>query len=89
MTVGTGHDSLVFEQTTPGTIGAATITGFDPHKDILQFNPALFASYAAMMSAGDISQSGANTVITDHGGDTVTLTGVAASSLTAHNFHFV
>ena len=33
ITVGTGHDSFVFEQTTPGLIGAATITGFDPHKD--------------------------------------------------------
>jgi Ca2+-binding RTX toxin-like protein len=33
ITVGTGHDSFIFEQTTPGNIGAATITGFDPHKD--------------------------------------------------------
>jgi hypothetical protein len=27
--VGIGHDSFVFQQTTPGTIGAVTVTGFD------------------------------------------------------------
>ena len=83
-TVGKGQDVFTFN----AGFGKNTITDFNTSHDVLQFNPSLFASYAAMMSAGDISQSGANTVITDHAGDTVTLTGVTASSLTAHNFHF-
>jgi hypothetical protein len=41
-----------------------------------------------MMGSGAITQSGANTVINDHAGDTVTLLGVTASSLTANNFSF-
>ena len=38
MTVGTGHDSFVFEQTRPGSIGTATVTGFEPHKDSFTFS---------------------------------------------------
>jgi hypothetical protein len=48
--------------------------------------PAPRMNYANMMSSRAITQSGANTVINDHAGDTVTLLGVAASSLTANNF---
>jgi hypothetical protein len=87
VTVGKGQDSLVFEQATPGDIGAATINGF-ANVDVIDLSLALFASYSAMLSAGDIVQSGSNTVITDHAGDNVTLTGVTASSLTASNFKF-
>ena len=41
VTVGTGQDSLIFQQTTPYypvNIGAATITGFDPNKDSITFS---------------------------------------------------
>ena len=81
---GSGPDTFAFE---PG-FGKNAISNFHASYELLQFNPAVFASYSAMVSAGAITQSGANTVITDHAGDTVTLTGVAASSLTGHNFHF-
>ena len=81
---GSGPDTFAFE---PG-FGKNTISNFHASNEVLQFNPAVFASYSAMVSAGAITQSGANTIITDSAGDTVTLTGVAASSLTAHNFHF-
>jgi len=86
-TVGTGQDAFVFEQTTLGSIGAVTINNFNPSKgDVLNFNPALIANYAAAMA--DTKQVGLDTVITVDATDTVTLTGVAASHLTASNFHF-
>ena len=47
---------------------------------------ALFPNYAAAMA--DTQQVGANTVITYDANDTITLTGVAASHLTASNFKF-
>ena len=81
---GSGADTFAFE---PGS-GQNTVSNFHTSNDVIQFNPALFMNYANMMSSGAITQSGANTVINDHAGDTVTLTGVAASSLTAHNFSF-
>ena len=81
---GSGPDTFAFE---PG-FGKNTISNFHASNEIVQFNPAVFASYSAMVSAGAITQSGANTIITDSVGDTATLTGVVASSLTAHNFHF-
>ena len=50
------------------------------------YNAALFVNYAAAMA--DTQQVGANTVITYDANDTVTLTGVTASHLTASNFKF-
>src|SRR5262249_53983941 len=44
ITVGTGHDSFVFQQTTPGTVGAVTVTGFDPSKDVFIFSNQLTTS---------------------------------------------
>ena len=83
VTVGTGHDSFVFQQTTPGSIGAVTVTGFDPHKDSFTFSNQLTTS----VSYHD--DSFGNTVINvDHGGDTVTLLGVHAADLQPHDFHF-
>jgi hypothetical protein len=81
-TVGHGQDTFAFN---PG-FGNNTITDFNTSRDVLQFNPALFANYAAAMP--DIKQLGANTVITYDANDTVTLTGVTASHLTASNFKF-
>jgi hypothetical protein len=53
---------------------------------VLQLASALFPNYAAAMA--DTQQIGANTVITYDANDTITLTGVAASHLTASNFKF-
>src|SRR5262249_55958617 len=84
ITVGTGHDSFIFEQTTPGNMGAATITGFDPHKDSFTFSNQLTTS----VSYHDNAQG--NAVVTvDNSGDTITLVGVHASELHPSNFHFV
>jgi len=44
VTVGTSHDSFIFEQTTPGNIGAVTVTGFDPGKDVITFSTQLTTS---------------------------------------------
>jgi Ca2+-binding RTX toxin-like protein len=81
-TVGHGQDTFAFN---PG-FGNNTITDFNTSHDVLQFNAALFANYAAAMA--DTKQVGANTVITYDSNDTVTLTGVTASHLTANNFKF-
>ena len=74
----------MFEQTTPGTIGQATITGFDPHKDVITFPNQLTSS----VSYHDNAQG--NAVVTvDNSGDTITLVGVHASDLHPSDFHFV
>jgi hypothetical protein len=84
VTVGTGHDSFIFEQTTPGNIGAVTVNHFDPDKDIFTFSSQLTTS----VSYHDNAQG--NAVITvDNSGDTITLVGVHASELHPGNFHFV
>jgi hypothetical protein len=84
VTVGTGRDSFIFEQTTPGNIGAATITGFDPNKDSFTFSSQLTTS----VSYHDNAQG--NAVVTvDNAGDTITLVGVHASELHPSDFHFV
>ena len=44
MTVGVGQDSFVFDQTTPGAIGQAAITGFNPNKDSFTFSNQLTTS---------------------------------------------
>ena len=53
---------------------------------LIQFNPGLLANYAAALA--DTTQVGANTVIQIDATDSVTLVGVIAGSLSAHNFHF-
>jgi len=58
---GSGPDTFAFE---PG-FGKNAISNFHASNEVLQFNPAVFASYSAMVSAGAITQSGANTIITD------------------------
>ena len=81
-TVGSGQDVFTFNT----RLGDNTITDFNTHRDVLQFNHALFANYAAAMA--DTKQVGANTVITYDANDAVTLNGVMASHLTASNFKF-
>jgi Ca2+-binding RTX toxin-like protein len=81
-TVGSGQDTFAFD----AGFGNNTITDFNTSRDVLQFNHALFVNFAAAMA--DTKQIGANTVITYDANDSVTLTGVAASHLTASNFKF-
>jgi hypothetical protein len=84
VTVGTGHDSFVFQQTAPGNIGAVTINHFDPSKDVV----VLSSQFATSVSVQDNSQG--NAVITvDNAGDTITLVGVHSSALQPSDFHFV
>jgi hypothetical protein len=82
--VGTGQDSFIFEQTTPGTVGAVTVTGFDSGKDSFTFSTQLTTS----VSYHDNAQG--NAVVTvDNAGDTITLVGVHAADLHPSDFHFV
>ena len=90
-TAGTGND-LFYGNGGSNTFvfglgsGKDTIADFQPTQDTIQFNPALFANYAAVLQ--DTTQVGANTVIQHDANSSVTLENVAASSLTANNFHF-
>jgi hypothetical protein len=83
--VGIGQDSFQFDQTTAGNIGAVTITGFDPSKDVIVIQKALAASFSAT------DDSHGNVVITFPGDtqDTITLVGVHSSALHASDFQFV
>jgi hypothetical protein len=84
ITVGTGHDSFIFEQTTPGNIGGVTVNQFDPDKDIFTFSSQLTTSVSYHDNAHG------NAVVTvDNSGDTITLVGVHASELHPSDFHFV
>jgi hypothetical protein len=82
--VGNGQDTFTFNS--PG-FGTDAVAGFDTKHDVLQFNPAVFTSFMAVM--GDTRQVGANAVITDTHGDQITLVGVTASHLTASNVKIV
>jgi Ca2+-binding RTX toxin-like protein len=41
VTVGTGKDSFVFDQTAPGSISAVTINHFNPSKDVISLSKQL------------------------------------------------
>jgi hypothetical protein len=82
VTVGKGHDSFVFDQTAPGSIGAVTINHFDPAHDVIQIQNAL----AAAVSPVDDGHGNAVIAV---GGGTITLADVHASALKASDFHFV
>jgi Ca2+-binding RTX toxin-like protein len=73
-------DTFVFN---PG-FGHDTITDFSAWRDVMQFSPALFANYAAVMES---TQVGADTVITFDANNTVTLANVSAP-LSSTNFRF-
>jgi hypothetical protein len=80
---GNGPDVFAFE---PG-FGKDTIINFHSSNDTLQFNPALFLNYAAVMRAE--SFDGHNTTITTpDNNNSVTLPNVAPSALQAKNFTF-
>jgi len=68
------------------TIGNETVNGFNPAHDVIDFNIALFANYAAVLGAE--TQVGSGTVITVDATDSVTLANVNMAALSSHNFHF-
>jgi hypothetical protein len=69
------------------SLGNEVVNGFNPSRDEIELDTADFANFATVMA--DASQSGPNTVITQAGGaGTITLDGVAKSSLSAANFTF-
>jgi autotransporter passenger strand-loop-strand repeat protein len=78
-----GPDSFVIN----GGFGRDTIAKFDTSQDVLQFNIALFANYAAAMTS-TASDGMGNTVITYDANDALTLTGISPASLHQGNFHF-
>jgi Ca2+-binding RTX toxin-like protein len=82
LTGGAGVDTFEFDS----QFGNVTITDFDASQDVIQFNPALFANYSAVIAS--TQQNGANTVITFDANDTITLTNVATASLSPANFTF-
>jgi Ca2+-binding RTX toxin-like protein len=86
--LGRGNDTVAFGLS-PGAaapLGAEIVSGFGS-KDVIDFNPSLFNSYGAVVSA--MKQSGPDTLIAvPNSTDTITLTHVAMSSLTATNFKF-
>src|SRR5262249_23004139 len=84
ITTGGGYDTFVVN---PG-FGNDVITNFDLSKDVIQFNPALFANYSAVIAPTSTQKVGASTVITYDANDTLTLANVTASSLSPTNFKF-
>jgi VCBS repeat-containing protein len=69
----------------PG-FGKVVISGFAPQHDTIQFDTTVFANFAAVTAHA--KQIGSDTVITQDPNDTITLKGVALSSLRASNFIF-
>jgi hypothetical protein len=87
ISLGSGHDLLVFGvDPSPSDIGNEIVNGFGKG-DTLEFNHQLLAAFATAIS--DAKQMGADTVITIGANDSVTLRGVAVTSLASSNFKFV
>ena len=85
--VGKGQDTFTFDQTTGGNIGAVTITGFNPSKDVIVIQQALVPGQNVLPAHDDVH---GNAVITvDSSGDTITLVGVHSSALHQSDFQFV
>ncbi len=90
-----GADVFVFQdgyydtQTdTPTGFGADTVTDFVAGEDYLDLRYVTSIADFADLKANHLSQSGNDTVITDAHGNTITLTGVTATDLTADDFVF-
>ena len=82
LTGGTGPDTYLFRP----KFGTETITNFNPQNDVVQFNAALFANFAAVMA--DTTQVGSAALIKLDANDSITMNNVAVGSLTSSNFHF-
>jgi hypothetical protein len=66
--------------------GASAVGGFNS-TDTMTFSASDFSNFQALQQ--DMSQSGANTLITLDASDRITLVNMTASNLTASQFHFV
>jgi probable HAF family extracellular repeat protein len=84
LTGGLGNNTFTLE----AGFGDVRITNFHPSTDVLQFNHALFANFAAAM-ANTASDGQGDTIITYDKNDSVTLLGVTTTMLQARDFHFV
>jgi Ca2+-binding RTX toxin-like protein len=84
LTGGSGSDTFIFDA---ADFGKDTITDFGVGFDEIHFDMALFANFGEVQDA--MTQVGANTVITLDGDNTITLTNVTASLLTASQFDFI
>ena len=76
-----GNDTFVFKP----AFGHDTIVDFHPG-DVIEINQNLFLNHDVLASA---AASGADTVITDIAGDTITLQNVAPANLHISDFHLV
>jgi 3',5'-cyclic AMP phosphodiesterase CpdA len=82
---GSGHDAFVFAAGFGhDVIGDFTLTGSG--SDTIQFDPELFADFAAVTAAAD--QVGRDVVITLDQDHTLTLGNIALAALTADDFRF-
>jgi Ca2+-binding RTX toxin-like protein len=81
LTGGAGSDTFVFN---PG-FGKSNITDFDVGQDILRIDHNLFTSVSGVFSHS--KDSGAGMVISFNAANTITLVGVHAADLQAHQDH--
>ena len=82
-----GHDAFVFN----AHFGSATIGDFDVNNDTITMDHSIFSTVSTFAAAVQPANSGLDTVITN-GHDTLTLTGVNAAQLLAHqqtDFHVI
>ena len=85
LAAGDGRDTFVFKP----AFGQDMIVGFTASgnaHDTISLPASEFGSIAAVLN--NATQQGADTVITAHNGDTITLQGLAKSDLTLHDFQF-
>jgi hypothetical protein len=86
LTGGGSYETFVFGP----SMKNATITDFVPHTlantnhDVIEFDAGMFSNFSDLLSHA--TQVGANTVLTDHQGDTFTLQHVTASNLSISDF---
>ena len=78
MTGNTGPDTFLFRP----NFGANVITDFNIHIDNIQFDKSIFVDLADILS--HTADTAAGAVITDVGGDSITLNGVTLAQLQAH-----
>ena len=78
-----GNDTFVFKP----AFGHDTIVDFQPGQDVIDINHSLFLNLQDILASA--APSGADTVITDIAGDTITLQNVAPANLHISDFHLV
>jgi len=83
LTGGAGRDSFLL----PAWFGASTITDFNPSEDRLEWENTQFTSLSDVLAAA--AQVGSDLVITDPGGDVLTLQNTSLSDLNTDNQTFV